>query len=117
MLNFDLCHREEVELLVLPPLQPQYCVEQAMNAILIDQPLVCIPRLTYLPFLSRAYVPSAHTPVDWRTATLTQTLLPLSFRLLPWESNVVTYRFMGSDKCMYPFIDAKRKLNGAVLVS
>ncbi|CAL8337222.1 unnamed protein product [Lota lota] len=70
--------REEVEM-ILPPLDPQYCVEQAMNAILIDQPLVCIPRLTYLPFLSRA--------------------------LLPWESNVVTYRFMGSDKCMYPFID------------
>ncbi|XP_071383089.1 retinol dehydrogenase 10-A [Centroberyx affinis] len=74
--------REEVELL-LPPLEPQYCVEQAMNAILIDQPLVCIPRLTYLPFLTRA--------------------------LLPWESNVVTYRFMGSDKCMYPFIDTMKK--------
>uniref|UniRef100_A0A8C4I4A6 Short-chain dehydrogenase/reductase 3 n=1 Tax=Dicentrarchus labrax TaxID=13489 RepID=A0A8C4I4A6_DICLA len=36
--------------LLLPPLEPQYCVEQAMNAILIDQPLVCIPRLTYLHF-------------------------------------------------------------------
>ncbi|KAJ3603097.1 hypothetical protein NHX12_030841 [Muraenolepis orangiensis] len=70
--------REEVEM-ILPPLDPQYCVEQAMNAILIDQPMVCIPRLTYLPFLSRA--------------------------LLPWESNVVTYRFMGSDRCMYPFIE------------
>lgn len=45
--------REEVEVL-LPPLEPQYCVEQAMNAILIDQPLVCIPRLTYLPVISRA---------------------------------------------------------------
>ncbi|XP_056462456.1 retinol dehydrogenase 10-A-like [Gadus chalcogrammus] len=73
--------RDEVEM-ILPPLDPQYCVEQAMNAILIDQPLVCIPRLTYLPFLSRA--------------------------LLPWESNVVTYRFMGSDKCMYPFIDTMK---------
>ncbi|KAM8867396.1 retinol dehydrogenase 10-A [Synchiropus picturatus] len=80
---FEGCKiRKEVEL-VLAPLQPQYCVEQAMNAILIDQPLVCIPRLTYLPFLSRA--------------------------LLPWESNVVTYRFMGSDKCMYPFIETKRR--------
>ncbi|XP_056245292.1 retinol dehydrogenase 10-A isoform X2 [Seriola aureovittata] len=80
---FDGCKiREEMELL-LPPLEPQYCVEQAMNAILIDQPLVCIPRLTYLPFLSRA--------------------------LLPWESNVVVYRFIGSDKCMYPFIDTMRK--------
>lgn len=46
-------NREEVELF-LAPLEPEYCVEQAMNAILIDQPLVCIPRLTYLPFLSRA---------------------------------------------------------------
>ncbi|XP_055077979.1 retinol dehydrogenase 10-A [Periophthalmus magnuspinnatus] len=77
---FEGCKiREEVEL-VLAPLEPQYCVEQAMNAILIDQPLVCIPRLTYLPVLFRA--------------------------LLPWESNVIAYRFMGSDKCMYPFIDS-----------
>ncbi|XP_034388113.1 LOW QUALITY PROTEIN: retinol dehydrogenase 10-A [Cyclopterus lumpus] len=80
---FEGCKiREEVELL-LPPLEPQYCVEQAMNAILIDQPLVCIPHLTYLPFFSRA--------------------------LLPWEANVVTYRFMESDKCMFPFIDSKKK--------
>lgn len=43
--------------MILPPLQPQYCVEQAMNAILIDQPLVCIPRMTYIPYLSRASVP------------------------------------------------------------
>lgn len=52
-LSSGAANREEVEL-ILPPLEPQYCVEQAMNAILIDQPLVCIPRLTYLPFLSRA---------------------------------------------------------------
>ncbi|XP_030633518.1 retinol dehydrogenase 10 [Chanos chanos] len=87
---FDGCKiREEIEL-ILAPLEPLYCVQQAMNAILIDQPLVCIPRLTYLPFLARA--------------------------LLPWESNVVTYRFMGSDKCMYPFIETMRKrvANGAV---
>ncbi|ROL50782.1 Retinol dehydrogenase 10-A [Anabarilius grahami] len=77
---------EEVEL-VLPPLEPLYCVQQAMNAILIDQPLVCIPRLTYLPFLARA--------------------------LLPWESNVATYRFMGSDQCMYPFIETMRKKKAA----
>lgn len=52
-LSSTATYREEVEL-ILPPLEPQYCVEQAMNAILIDQPLVCIPRLTYLPVLSRA---------------------------------------------------------------
>uniref|UniRef100_A0A4W6D720 Retinol dehydrogenase 20 n=1 Tax=Lates calcarifer TaxID=8187 RepID=A0A4W6D720_LATCA len=90
---FEGCKiREEVELL-LPPLEPQYCVEQAMNAILIDQPLVCIPRLTYLPVLFRA--------------------------LLPWESNVAAYRFMGSDKCMYPFIDtmSKQSSNGSIKVA
>ncbi|CAN9512038.1 unnamed protein product [Ophioblennius macclurei] len=90
---FEGCKiREEVEL-ILPPLEPQYCVEQAMNAILIDQPLVCIPRLTYLPVISRA--------------------------LLPWESNVVAYRFMGSDKCMYPFIDTMQKQakNSSIMVA
>ncbi|CAB1354022.1 unnamed protein product [Coregonus sp. 'balchen'] len=79
---FDGCKIRDEVALFLAPLEPRYCVEQAMNAILIDQPLVCIPRLTYLPVISRA--------------------------LLPWESNVVTYRFMGSDKCMYPFIESKR---------
>lgn len=32
-----------------------------------------------------------------------------SFRLLPWESNWVVNRFMGSDKCMYPFIETMKK--------
>lgn len=27
-----------------------------------------------------------------------------SSSLLPWEANVATYRFMGGDKCMLPFI-------------
>ncbi|KAM9409570.1 retinol dehydrogenase 10-A [Pholidichthys leucotaenia] len=90
---FEGCKiRDEVELF-LHPLEPEYCVEQAMNAILINQPLVCIPRLTYLPFLFRA--------------------------LLPWESNVIAYRFMGSDKCMYPFITAmkKQETNGPIEVA
>ena len=45
--------RGEAELF-LSPLDPLYCVEEAMNAILIDQPMVCIPRLTYLPYICRA---------------------------------------------------------------
>lgn len=45
------------------------------------------------------------------------TLPVLSFRLLPWESNVVTYRFMGSDKCMYPFIDTMTKQTSLVQVA
>lgn len=86
--------------MLLSPLEPQYCVEQAMNAILVDQPLVCIPRLTYLPVISRAYV-GKYT----RVCEVGRRLNAFSFRLLPWEANAVTYRFMGSDKCMYPFID------------
>lgn len=119
-LSFVAPTREEVEML-LPPLEPQYCVEQAMNAILIDQPLVCIPRLIYLPFLSRAEEQS-HSCMSTRDrlqvlAADVQYFLFL-FRLLPWESNVVTYRFMGSDKCMLPFIERKKKhmANGPVKV-
>uniref|UniRef100_A0A4W5LWP2 Retinol dehydrogenase 20 n=1 Tax=Hucho hucho TaxID=62062 RepID=A0A4W5LWP2_9TELE len=51
---FDRCKIRDEVALFLAPLDPEYCVEQAMNAILIDQPLVCIPRLTYLPVISRA---------------------------------------------------------------
>uniref|UniRef100_A0A673GYJ3 Retinol dehydrogenase 20 n=1 Tax=Sinocyclocheilus rhinocerous TaxID=307959 RepID=A0A673GYJ3_9TELE len=82
-------NREETEL-ILPPLQPLYCVvEQAMNAILTDQPLVCISRLTYT---------SPSCP-------------------FPWEYNAVMRHFLGLDKCMYPFTKTMRKkraANGAI---
>ncbi|XP_036388009.1 retinol dehydrogenase 10-B-like [Megalops cyprinoides] len=84
--------REELQSFI-PPLEPLDCVQQAMNAILADQPMVCIPRVMYLPFLSRA--------------------------LLPWDANVLTYRFMGADKCMYPFIQTmeQRQANGLTKMS
>ncbi|KAL3978215.1 cofilin [Sarotherodon galilaeus] len=63
---------------IIPPLEPLYTVQQSMKAILAEQQMICIPRLMYIPFLARA--------------------------LLPWEANVATYRFMGGDKCMLPFI-------------
>lgn len=63
--------------MLLPPLEPQYCVEQAMNAILIDQPLVCIPRLTYLPVISRAYVVSFRPPETRRCDAGSPALTPL----------------------------------------
>ncbi|XP_037619179.1 retinol dehydrogenase 10-B-like [Sebastes umbrosus] len=63
---------------LIPPLEPLYTVQQSMKAILAEQNMICIPRLMYIPFLTRA--------------------------LLPWEANVATYRFMGGDKCMLPFI-------------
>ncbi|KAM7006829.1 retinol dehydrogenase 10-B-like [Tautogolabrus adspersus] len=69
--------RKEIQSLI-PPLEPLYTVQQSMKAILAEQQMICIPRLMYIPFLTRA--------------------------LLPWDANVATYRFMGGDKCMLPFI-------------
>ncbi|KAM3878539.1 retinol dehydrogenase 10-B-like [Diretmus argenteus] len=75
---------------VIPPLDPLYTVQQSMKAILGEQQMICIPRLMYIPFLTRA--------------------------LLPWEANVATYRFMGGDKCMLPFIKnvEQKTFNGHV---
>lgn len=39
--------RKEIEPF-LPPLKPDYCVKQAMKAILTDQPMICTPRLMYI---------------------------------------------------------------------
>uniref|UniRef100_A0A3Q2FBX0 NADP-retinol dehydrogenase n=3 Tax=Cyprinodon variegatus TaxID=28743 RepID=A0A3Q2FBX0_CYPVA len=69
--------RKEIQSLI-PPLEPLYTVQQSMKAILGEQEMVCIPRIMYIPFIARA--------------------------VLPWEANVVTYRFMGGDRCMLPFI-------------
>lgn len=70
---------------LIPPLEPLYTVQQSMLAILSEQAMICIPRLMYIPFLTRA--------------------------LLPWEANVATYRFMGGDKCMLPFIQNTEQKN------
>ncbi|GAB5584041.1 retinol dehydrogenase 10 [Prionailurus iriomotensis] len=66
----------------LPPLKPDYCVKQAMKAILTDQPMICTPRLMYIVTFMKS--------------------------ILPFEAVVCMYRFLGADKCMYPFI-AQRK--------
>uniref|UniRef100_A0A665VQX5 Short-chain dehydrogenase/reductase 3 n=1 Tax=Echeneis naucrates TaxID=173247 RepID=A0A665VQX5_ECHNA len=42
------------EISLIPPLQPLYTVQQSMKAILAEQQMICIPRLMYIPFLSRA---------------------------------------------------------------
>ncbi|XP_066122419.1 retinol dehydrogenase 10 [Saccopteryx bilineata] len=73
--------RKEIEPF-LPPLKPDYCVQQAMKAILTDQPMICTPRLMYIVTFMKS--------------------------ILPFEAVVCMYRFLGADKCMYPFI-AQRK--------
>ncbi|XP_051989646.1 retinol dehydrogenase 10-B [Xyrauchen texanus] len=65
-----------------PPLKPEYCVKQAMRAILTDQPMICTPRVMYM-------------------VTFMKTVLP-------FDAIVCMYRFIGADKCMYPFL-AHRK--------
>lgn len=65
-----------------PPLKPEYCVKQAMRAILTDQPMICTPRVMYM-------------------ITFMKTVLP-------FDAIVCLYKFIGADKCMYPFL-AQRK--------
>ncbi|XP_066513508.1 retinol dehydrogenase 10-B-like [Hoplias malabaricus] len=65
-----------------PPLKPEYCVDQAMRAILTDQPMVCTPRAMYVVNFMKT--------------------------VLPFDAIVCMYRFLGADKCMYPFL-AHRK--------
>ncbi|XP_016422541.1 retinol dehydrogenase 10-B isoform X2 [Sinocyclocheilus rhinocerous] len=67
---------------LFPPLKPEYCVKQAMRAILTDQPMICTPRVMYM-------------------VTFMKTVLP-------FDAIVCMYRFIGADKCMYPFL-AQRK--------
>ncbi|XP_062843672.1 retinol dehydrogenase 10-B [Trichomycterus rosablanca] len=79
---FEGCQiRKEIAPL-FPPLKAEYCVERAMRAILTDQPMVCMPRAMYV-------------------VTFMKTILP-------FEAVVCMYRFLGADKCMYPFL-AHRK--------
>ncbi|XP_072513336.1 retinol dehydrogenase 10-A [Salminus brasiliensis] len=73
--------RKEIEPF-LPPLRPEFCVKQAMRAILTDQPMVCTPRIVYMVNFMKS--------------------------ILPFEAIVCMYRFLGADKCMYPFL-AQRK--------
>ncbi|KAF7691739.1 retinol dehydrogenase 10-A [Silurus meridionalis] len=73
--------RKEIEPF-LPPLKPEFCVKQAMRAILTDQPMICTPRIVYIVNLMKS--------------------------ILPFEAIVCMYRFLGADKCMYPFL-AQRK--------
>ncbi|XP_076868427.1 retinol dehydrogenase 10-A [Brachyhypopomus gauderio] len=73
--------RKEIEPF-MPPLKPEFCVKQAMRAILTDQPMVCTPRIVYMVNFMKS--------------------------ILPFEAIVCMYRFLGADKCMYPFL-AQRK--------
>uniref|UniRef100_A0A672T6Q2 Retinol dehydrogenase 10-A-like n=1 Tax=Sinocyclocheilus grahami TaxID=75366 RepID=A0A672T6Q2_SINGR len=73
--------RKEIEPF-LPPLRPEFCVKQAMRAILTDQPMICTPRIVYMVNFMKS--------------------------ILPFEAIVCMYRFLGADKCMYPFL-AQRK--------
>ncbi|XP_029110975.1 retinol dehydrogenase 10-A [Scleropages formosus] len=73
--------RKEIEPF-LPPLKPEFCVKQVMRAILTDQPMICTPRIVYMVNFMKS--------------------------ILPFEAVVCMYRFLGADKCMYPFL-AQRK--------
>lgn len=126
--------RKEIEPF-LPPLKPEFCVKQAMRAILTDQPMICTPRIVYMVnFMKRwaascvltFWFPPIHpSPFQFlspwpllqlsvnisRKSCLTNFFFPsLSClcSILPFEAIVCMYRFLGADKCMYPFL-AQRK--------
>uniref|UniRef100_A0A8C7HI05 Retinol dehydrogenase 10b n=1 Tax=Oncorhynchus kisutch TaxID=8019 RepID=A0A8C7HI05_ONCKI len=67
---------------LFPPLKPEQCVQQAMRAILTDQPMICTPRIMYMVSFMKT--------------------------VLPFDAIVCMYQFLGADKCMYPFL-AHRK--------
>ncbi|MBN3278453.1 RDH10 dehydrogenase, partial [Polyodon spathula] len=48
--------RDELELFI-QPLKPDYCVQQAMKAI-INQPMICIPHLLYFAVMLKVSVSS-----------------------------------------------------------
>lgn len=78
----------------------------------LSQQMICIPRLMHFAFLSRQSSVCLHLI---KSVHKTQThalnvLCCLFFRLLPWEANVATYRFMGGDKCLYSFIKTKQQV-------
>ncbi|KAG5268610.1 hypothetical protein AALO_G00214440 [Alosa alosa] len=75
--------RKEIEPF-LPPLRPEFCVKQSMRAILTDQPMICTPRIVYMVNLMKS--------------------------ILPFEAIVCMYRFLGADKCMYPFLAQRKEL-------
>lgn len=81
---FQGCRIRKEMTSLLPPLKPEYCVKQAMRAILTDQPMICTPRLMYM-------------------VTFMKTILP-------FDAVVCMYRFIGADKCMYPFLAHRKQV-------
>ncbi|KAJ8010909.1 hypothetical protein DPEC_G00080050 [Dallia pectoralis] len=75
--------RKEIEPF-LPPLKPEFCVTQCMRAILTDQAMICTPRIVYMVNFMKS--------------------------ILPFEAIVCMYRFLGADKCMYPFLAQRKEL-------
>ncbi|XP_045566883.1 retinol dehydrogenase 10-A [Salmo salar] len=75
--------RKEIEPF-LPPLKPEFCVTQSMRAILTDQAMICTPRVVYMVNFMKSF--------------------------LPFEAIVCMYRFLGADKCMYPFLAQRKEL-------
>nr|ACO09500.1 Dehydrogenase/reductase SDR family member 8 precursor [Osmerus mordax] len=69
---------------MFPPLKAEQCVKQAMRAILTDQPMICTPRTMYI-------------------VTFMKTILP-------FDAIVCMYRFLGADKCMYPFLARRTEI-------
>lgn len=100
--------RKEIEPF-LPPLRPEFCVKQSMRAILTDQPMICTPRIVYMVnFMKRCVW--AVLKLQFQVPPMVCNAFPFALfsSILPFEAIVCMYRFLGADKCMYPFL-AQRK--------
>ncbi|KAL0966100.1 hypothetical protein UPYG_G00290940 [Umbra pygmaea] len=60
---------------VFPPLEHEHCVQQAMRAILTEQPMICTPRSMYIASFMKT--------------------------VLPFEAIVCMYQFFGADTYLY----------------
>ncbi|XP_053105348.1 retinol dehydrogenase 10-like [Hemicordylus capensis] len=70
--------RQELKTLI-PPLWPARCVKTAVQGILCNRHMICIPRLMYLAAISK--------------------------QLLPWDAQVLVQKFLGLDKCIPQNVD------------
>lgn len=81
-LIFPPVFRKEIEPF-LPPLKPEFCVKQAMRAILTDQPMICTPRIVYMVNFMKRWEPLSSLKPSLRPAATEADLSDVSLPAPP----------------------------------
>ncbi|XP_072852975.1 retinol dehydrogenase 10 isoform X3 [Pogona vitticeps] len=84
--------RQELEGL-LSPLKPDHFVKTAVQGILRNQHMICIPRVIYFVAISKNFTNAG-------TENLCRLLHRQQASLLPWDVQVLIQNFLGLDKCI-----------------